>query len=273
MTYLEGIDISWAQRKTPKLAGLAFVVVKASEGNGKDPRWDQHSAAVRDAGLPLMAYHFGRAEWPVSVQLDVFHSVAGSADAWALDYEPSPSAKTLMSEGAARQFIASWQQHDEIGLYGAEHFPWPTFPSDSFGAEWRWVANQAREPRVPFDMWQWAGRTIDRDRATQAALDKILRKSAPVHPPEGNDVKFIQLNSADAEALPSMPIPVGTLIADFTGDQWDTITDATHLHYQPGLPDAHTGRPLVVVSTGRFYADRIKRPTVQIAVLPKGTNS
>lgn len=225
-TYLEGLDLSYAQTRTPKLAGLSFVVVKASEGNFKDSRWDQHSKAVRAAGLPLLAYHFGRAEWSVSEQLDIFESVSKSADAWVLDYEPSPTHHSLMTQAQAREFIAAFQQHDEIGLYGAEHFPWPTYPSDSFGADWRWVANQSQEPKVPFDIWQWAGGRMDRDRATPDALAKVLRKDT--QPPASPEEPMLNLVPLTAHRV--LDLPAGTVLTKTPdGDRYTQLSKAATL--------------------------------------------
>jgi hypothetical protein len=260
MTWLEGIDISYAQAVTPKLAGLSFVAVKASEGNFRDPRYAMHAANVKAAGLPLIAYHFGRREWPVATQLATFQSVASDADAWALDYERS-NVRTLMTETQARQFIKGWQAHDEIGLYGSEFNPWRLFPADSYGANWRWVANWgANPPQVAFDLWQYQGVGLDRDRATQSSLDKVLRK-----PAAGGDVKFSTLY----EPAMSVAAPKGTSLRDFTGAEWTTLDTATTLETF-GLADAHSGQFVVRVNTAHFYADGVKRPTLTIAVIPGG---
>lgn len=56
------IDISLWQPKINadilKAGGVRMVIAKASTGNGADPRWAQHAAEVRRAGLILGAYHW-----------------------------------------------------------------------------------------------------------------------------------------------------------------------------------------------------------------------
>lgn len=107
--------------------------------------------------------------------------------------------------------------------------------------------------------------------ATGAYYGLTTRTPAPSRPPTdpiGESVEFIQISQADADALPSLELTKPTPIEDFAGTRWATI-GPTHVRVLPGLVDAHTNRRAVVISTGRFYADGDKRPTVQVAVIPK----
>jgi len=40
------------------------------------------------------------------------------------------------------------------------------------------------------------------------------------------------------------------------------------VHTVPGLVDGHSNRQAVVINTGRFYKDGIRRLSIQVAVLP-----
>lgn len=265
---LEGIDIAYPNAN-PKLRGLDFVIAKASEGMFIDPRWAEHVRAIKAARLPFGAYHFGRSEESASAQADLFLRTAADADFLALDWEPS-SHGTLMGASEARLFIKHVHAAGRrIGLYAAEHFP-REYPPDAFGADFRWVANFVRRPRVPFDIWQWNGAGIDRDRfeGTLAEFRARVIGTAPV-PPGDVAVKFMQLSAADLAGLQSIDVPAGTPLEDFAGEQWDTI-GPTSVRVLPGLVDAHTNRRAAVVSTARYYDDGKARPTAQVVVLKGG---
>jgi hypothetical protein len=265
---LEGIDISWAQDTTPHLDALDFVIVKASEGNFQDGKWDQHSAAVRAAKKPLGAYHFARAEWPVPEQVALFLRIAKDADYLALDYERSRHG-TLMLEANARAFIKAVQKAGrKIGLYQSEYSP-ADYPTDAFGADWRWVANYATEPKCRHDVWQYsdsAGR-LDRDSYAGTLAQFLACVSDAPKPPEDTTVKFATLYP---DAPLSIAAPAGTQLFDFEGHQFATLDTPTHLPVY-GKADAHNGRYTVEVLTGRFYADGVKRPTQVVALIPEGT--
>jgi hypothetical protein len=184
MALAEGIDVSYAQEHDPDLTGLDFVIVKASEGGGIDPRWAQHSAQVRAQGLPLLAYHFLRAEVSIAGQIATFLNVAAGADGWAVDYEHSGSG-SLPSANQVRTFIASWRRQTEqrIGLYQSLRSPRP-YPPDSYGADWRWIAYYGTTPPpIRWDFWQYRGIGLDRDRFNGTADDLRAFLGLPVQPP------------------------------------------------------------------------------------------
>ena len=71
MARLQGADLShWNDTSNfagAKGAGMAWLSVKASQGNTIDPLWAHHAHAARDAGLPIMPYCF---LWPGGASAD-----------------------------------------------------------------------------------------------------------------------------------------------------------------------------------------------------------
>ena len=161
MTLL-GIDVSHWQVATPPLAGLSFVLVKATHGTATDPGWSGHAANVRTAGLVLGAYHYGDPHQSVTDQAAAFLRVGGSADLLALDVEAGN-----MTESQASAFLAAVQaQGRKVGLYhSASGFP-------QLGQDWDWVASWTATPPPRYDIWQYRGNPLDLDRfeGTRAEL-------------------------------------------------------------------------------------------------------
>lgn len=157
MVYPEGIDIS-VHNGTPNLNGLAFVFVRACYGTMKDPKYDQHAKAVRDAGLVLGAYCFGRNMTPTG-QADRLLEIASDADLLCLDWE-ADEGHAKMTRQQARDFIKRIHPHAPTVLYASES----GYPADQFGADLRWVANWSHKPTIAWDFWQYWGTTLDRDR-------------------------------------------------------------------------------------------------------------
>jgi hypothetical protein len=163
MGSLLGIDISHHQAKTPKLAGRAFVFVRASYGDAADGRFPKHAAAVRASGCVLGAYHFGRNVRPVPAQVKAFLKTAGDAELLALDVEvdhhkgvPDDPA---MTRAQAMAFVkAVHAAGRQIGLYHSE--------SGFFdaGQDWDWVANWGKRPKRRWHVWQYRGSPLDLNR-------------------------------------------------------------------------------------------------------------
>lgn len=264
---VEGIDLSAYQEQTPSLAGLGFVIPKASEGNFADSRYAQHVAAARADGLKDGTYHFGRLEWTAQEQADVCLRVAPAAQFYAWDHERSNVTGTYPTEAQAREWIALVKQRSgkKVLLYGAEKDPWPSFPADNWGADGAWVAAPGYTPPPGWTFLQYSqSGGVDRDRYVGTADELAAFCGVPTG--GGVGVKFIQLSSTDVAKLPTLQLTKPTPIEDFAGTQWTTIGPTT-VHVLPGLVDAHSNRRQVVISTGRFYADGVERPTAQVAVL------
>lgn len=62
MTYTEGIDVSHYEPNIDwhkvRMAGKQFMFTKASQGELKDPKLDEHMANAKSEGLPRGVYHF-----------------------------------------------------------------------------------------------------------------------------------------------------------------------------------------------------------------------
>lgn len=170
---LEGYDISHWQATTPDLAGVDFVICRATYGTNPDDMYRTHAANVRAAGKVLGAYHFARpttvAGQTVQAQVDAFLAAAPDADFWVIDREKDGD-NGVITLTATRAFInAVHATGRRIGLYSSESL------FRDCGQDWAWVANWSREPAIPYDIWQWEGGGTDRldndkFRGTRGAL-------------------------------------------------------------------------------------------------------
>jgi hypothetical protein len=110
---LKGLDLSYVQKTTPPLDAFDFVVVKASQADFADPMWMTHSAAVRKAGLPLLAYHYliPGSNVPITTQVMRFLATARAADYLFLDEEGAAT------DVEATLFLNLIRKYRECGLY------------------------------------------------------------------------------------------------------------------------------------------------------------
>lgn len=183
VTSLLGVDVSHWQATTPSLIGLSFVFAKATEGKSiADAAYPMHSANVLKAGLHLGAYHFIRQGDPIDDQARWFIAHAANAAALAVDNE---GAHAMTRQGVAALITAIRKadpQHRKVGLYMSES-PYITGGFRAAGADFAWIANWAHTPSVAWDIHQYSGAGLDRDRAySQAALDAIFRPAPVVTP-------------------------------------------------------------------------------------------
>lgn len=290
MAYAEGIDVSKYQPSIAgvlRLHGRSLCIVKVSEGTTPDPLAAQHFAACRAAHVDWMgAYHYLRIEVDGAAQARAFLAlVPDDVDFLCLDvegrslYDPATHGAFL---GIARYFILTLRaldpKHRPILLYSSRG-TWP----GALGQDANWCADYAGDPnrffarpRVPWIVWQYTSRAdgmnLDADRFDEARLAALCGRDTPappvLPPSEDHAMKFIQMSSADVANLPSVAVPEGTRIEDFEGGFVSTV-GPTSLRRLPGLVDAHTDHLPVVVVTGRYYADGLRRYTGQVAVLPK----
>lgn len=82
MSFVRGIDVSrwqptvdWAKVKG---AGIAFVVIKASQANFADPLFPKHWAGAKAAGLLRGAYHFFMPDVDARKQVDIYLKTLGN---------------------------------------------------------------------------------------------------------------------------------------------------------------------------------------------------
>ena len=174
---LRGIDISYAQRTTPSLSGLSFVIVRACYGRVRDVEWGQHSGNVRRFGLPLGAYCFGRND-DGAAQAQALLSIAKGADSYWLDME-ADGRNPKMTAAQGKAFIAEMhRQGYKCGLYSSRG-TWP----GNIGQDYNWVADYTgTRPSMTFAIWQYRGSPLDLDlfNGDAAALAAVFtpRKEA-----------------------------------------------------------------------------------------------
>ena len=178
MIGLDGIDVSYAQRVTPDLTGLAFAFARATYGTSIDSMYATHSANFRKAGLVAGAYAFGTfGDGPA--QALALLDVARGADLLALDLE-TEHGKPRMTDDQARAFIAAVHGVGrKIGLYHSDSgYPF-------LGQDWDWVAKWGPDaPRRHWSFWQWQGAPLDRDRFTGSLADLVKLAGIPSSAPE-----------------------------------------------------------------------------------------
>lgn len=145
---LRGFDISSHEGTIPALATYDFGMLRTSYGVEPDPMYKVHLVTVRAAGLPVIAWHFGRNQ-DVANQVTTMLRIAPDADGYALDLEADGSSPP-MTRDQARAFIARTQSTGrKCGLYDAES----GYPE--LGQDWRWVAYwYSNPPPIKWDIWQ-----------------------------------------------------------------------------------------------------------------------
>ncbi|HET7029964.1 MAG TPA: glycoside hydrolase family 25 protein [Candidatus Limnocylindrales bacterium] len=249
---INGIDVSRYQDSTPSLAGVEFLIARATYGTAVDLRYLQHIQAAERAGIVTGAYHFGRAGVisPIASQVGTFLKVAGDVDLYALDLE-SDGSNQAMSPAEARDFIERVQSTGRAcGLYHS------TSGYPDVGQDWRWVADYRPidEPPIAWDVWQWTsfagGIHLDRNRfrGTSAQL-RALGKG---------DVEMRFAKAITGKLLPVAKDDPWTYLDGSPGGSFSAATTVPAL----GLVDAHAGLYLVRITTGRAYDDGQQRPTL-----------
>ena len=153
---LYGGDFSIYQPHIPAIETMDFVIVKASQRDFTDPTYEDHAAAVREAGKFLVAYHFGE-DFDVGTQVNTFLGIASRADAWVLDRDPTyvgqdGTKHPQITPSQCRDFIRSVQLTGrKCGLY---------FNCANYldaGQDWNWQASPPNLcPDIPWDIYQHA---------------------------------------------------------------------------------------------------------------------
>jgi hypothetical protein len=151
-----GYDVSHWQDATPSLAGLDFLIARATIGTTPDEMYPIHRANARKDGIFFGAYHFGDSGTTAAAQVAAFLKVAGDADFYVLDHEGNRE----MTSAQAKAFIAGVQAaKGRAGLYHSlSGFP-------DFGQDFNWIALWASTPpaSLPWTFWQFGGSPLDHD--------------------------------------------------------------------------------------------------------------
>lgn len=225
---IKGIDLSHHQDRTPSLAGLGFVFVRATYGGSPDGRYARHVAAARAAGLVVGAYHFGvgGAQASVTAQVDAFLATAKDADVLALDLERNVlrggRIGPTMTRDEAKAFIAAVHARDprKILLYHSRS----GFPN--LGQDGNWIAQWGGTPPkgIPWAFWQYRGSPLDLnlfngDRATLLRLigpdptvrarlgEYIARLTAVARPSSAQRAKLVEYLGRLGRLVGAAPTP------------------------------------------------------------------
>jgi hypothetical protein len=175
---LEGIDVSYSNVVVNAWAD--FVVVKATQGATKDPRYDAHYRDARALGVPVGAYGFlvrpSRTGATIADQVDALLTIGLDADGIAFDWEgPNPPAKDSVRQ--AMQLAKDGGRRP--GLYASDAVYFDA------GQDWTWIAHYGSNVWPTFagneaELWQWQGSPLDRDRFRGTATDLLrLWEGAP----------------------------------------------------------------------------------------------
>lgn len=172
---LEGYDISHWQATTPNLDRVSFVIVKATEGkNIADSMYTTHSRNVLRAGKHLGSYHFVRQGDPIDEQARWYIAHTANAEALAVDNEGGHA----MTWQGIKALIAAIRKYDplhrKVGLY-MSRWPYMHGGYSQSGQDFEWIADYDAVPAVDWEIWQYSGTTLDKDRARdQATIDRIF---------------------------------------------------------------------------------------------------
>ena len=257
---VEGIDVSRWQASTPDLAGLGFLIARASIGGDTDGMYARHIAAAKRAGLVTGAYHFGYDFMSMTDQADLFVHAAGDVDFLFLDVE----GKYAPSRVQAAAFIKAVQGRGRrCGLYHSESGYFEA------GQDYDWVANWSRQPTRSWHFWQYtssghiAGYTgrLDRDRFDGSRAELRALAGLPPDTGTGGDMGL----NIEANELLRIRVPKGTDIYDLAGAKIGTAEqalertvyhrvnvqgDTAHHYYVGQFPGAGPGPDLLMVRVG-----------------------
>lgn len=170
-----GVDLSEYQQPSPSLAGVAYVLIKVSEGLRDDPMFLAHLANANEHAIPALGYHFSRSSVDVAAALAHFLSrVQGRGlVGLALDVEGN--------DAFTKPECAQW--HAGIRAAGSPSGQYqPAGQRFDAGQDWNWIADYRTSsrpggPPKPWDVWQYGPRGgIDGD-VLAGSLASFLAKT------------------------------------------------------------------------------------------------
>ncbi|NYV73412.1 glycoside hydrolase family 25 protein [Streptomyces sp. UH6] len=140
---LHGIDVSSHQSATYDTDGLAFVIVKATEGRSYvNPKMEAQAERAREAGLVVGFYHF---LWPgnITEQAEYFAQQAPvrAGDLLACDWETT-SRGTRASSAEKDRFlrkVKTLKPRNRVLLYCNRTF-WLNVDRSSYDGDGLWIA-------------------------------------------------------------------------------------------------------------------------------------
>jgi GH25 family lysozyme M1 (1,4-beta-N-acetylmuramidase) len=230
---VKGIDVAGYQNATYSTVGLAFVMVKATEGTGYiNPKHPAQVAHARAEGQVVGHYHFQRPGSPTA-QAAYFlqHAAAKAGDFLACDWEDT--AVPDEDKDAWIRAVQAEQPHLRVLLYCNRDF-WLNRDHTSFCGDGLWIADPsapAGKPRVAhawtFHQYGIRGTDVDvANFASAAALRAWANKSSTPTSPQEDDMPLTDADAKkvaqavwDLDAIPAARPPYAN--ADFkTNPTW-----------------------------------------------------
>jgi hypothetical protein len=195
-------------------------------------------------------------------------AAAGGVDLVALDVEPDGSAPGIGWHDARVWTATVTAAGQAPGLYASVS----GYPG-SLGQAWRWIANRTgRPPAIPWDLWQYQGNPLDRDRFDGTA-DELVALGSPISgggnlPPGGSDMRFIGANGFSVVSGMLVNVGAGATWTYLDGSPGGSIAQKTAL-VCVGKGDGDNDQHVVQITTRAPYPDGVARPTL---VLVTSTN-
>ncbi|MBM9510001.1 glycoside hydrolase family 25 protein [Actinacidiphila acididurans] len=225
MTGSQGQDWASYQDWSPSTAGLAFVLIKATEGGGYvNPRYTSQLAAARAGNVVPGHYHFAR-PGGMQAQADFFLRKISlkPGDVLALDWEDTGVSSA--DKDAWIKYVQAKAPAHQVLLYCNRDF-WLNRDHSSFAGDGLWIADPdapAGHPRIQhawvLHQYSEAG-GIDRDYSPLSAADF----AAWTHAKE-NDMA---ITDADVQKLTAALVPaVRDAILNYLEDDPTTSDNST----------------------------------------------
>ncbi len=178
---LHGIDVSSHQPASYDTDGLAFVIVKATEGRTYvNPKMEAQAECARKAGLVVGFYHF---LWPgdITEQAEYFtqKAPARAGDLLACDWETTGGG-TRASDAEKDRFIRevkSLRPRNRVLLYCNRSF-WLDVDRTSYAGDGLWIAQYGvaegePEIRAKWVVHQYTDDPVDRNVARFDGADAL----------------------------------------------------------------------------------------------------
>jgi hypothetical protein len=178
MARIAGVDVSSYQNSTYDTSGMAFSIVKATEGTGYvNPEYTAQVAHARAGGLVVGHYHYLDGT-DASAEFAHFAAVAVvvKGDIIALDWEASVATAAARDEWLAA--AKAHYPHNRVVLYCDVDF-WDNLDPTHSCADGLWIAdyNGGSEPHIsqPWVFWQYSSANgIDHSYGNFSTLGELV---------------------------------------------------------------------------------------------------
>lgn len=169
-----GIDISVWQRgidmNRAKAEGVKFAICRAMYGNAKDTEFETNYAKVKNSGLGVGAYQWGRArnkaQAKEEAELLIKHCLKGKKFDYPIYYDVEDSIMLSLSRSELTAVIETWcNTMESNGYFAGIYMSESTMESETEKAKLMkryssWIAAWCSERYKPVcQMWQFGGET------------------------------------------------------------------------------------------------------------------